>query len=92
MPKIIPIRDLRQTSALFEMCRQENEPVFITKNGYGSMVLMTMETYERNMAASDIYAKLMEAKTQDDAGMVSDAGDALRKLRDTSHPLLREGV
>lgn len=40
MPQIIPIKDLKDTSKISEMCRNSNEPVFITKNGYGDMVMM----------------------------------------------------
>ena len=34
MPKIIPIRELRDTNAISEMCHNTEEPVFITKNGF----------------------------------------------------------
>ena len=37
MPKIIPIRELRDTSAISEMCHSMDEPVFVTKNGYGDI-------------------------------------------------------
>lgn len=46
MPQILPIKDLRHTSEISELCHKKNEPVFITKNGYGDMVVMSMETYE----------------------------------------------
>ena len=39
MPQIIPIRDLKNTSQISEICHSSNEPVFVTKNGYGDMVL-----------------------------------------------------
>jgi len=48
MPKIIPIRELRDTNAISEMCHSSGEPVFITKNGYGDMVIMSLETFEKN--------------------------------------------
>lgn len=38
MPRIIPIRDLKDTTAISQMCKESREPVFITKNGYGDMV------------------------------------------------------
>ena len=44
MPQIIPIRDLKNTSEVSERCHATSEPIFITKNGYGDMVLMSMET------------------------------------------------
>ncbi len=52
MPKIIPIRDLRDTSKLSEMCASTNEPIFITKNGYGDMVIMSTETFEKYREAA----------------------------------------
>lgn len=46
MPKIIPITDLRNTTKISEFCHERNEPVFITKNGYSDLVIMSMEAYE----------------------------------------------
>ena len=40
--RIIPIRDLKNTSEISNLCHQSDDPVFITKNGYGDMVLMTL--------------------------------------------------
>ena len=51
MPKIRPITDLRNTNEISEICHSENEPVFITKNGYGDLVIMSMETYEKKNKA-----------------------------------------
>ena len=62
MPQIIPIRDLKNTSEISAMCNSSNEPVFITKNGYGDMVVMSMETYEKNMFVHDVEEKLSEAE------------------------------
>lgn len=44
MPQIVPISHLKNTSEISEMCHSAREPIFITKNGYGDMVLMSMET------------------------------------------------
>ena len=57
MPQIIPIRDLKNTSEISEKCHLSNEPVFITKNGYGDMVIMSMEVYEKMAYINDIYEK-----------------------------------
>ena len=46
MPKIIPITDLRNTTKISELCHAKNEPIFITKNGYSDLVIMSMEAYE----------------------------------------------
>ena len=50
MPKIIPIRELKNTASISKYVNESNEPVFVTKNGYGSMVLMSIEVYERAFA------------------------------------------
>ena len=50
MPHIIPIRDLRDTTKISEICNTTNEPIFVTKNGYGDMVVMSMTAYEQRLA------------------------------------------
>ncbi|MCG8498961.1 MAG: type II toxin-antitoxin system Phd/YefM family antitoxin [Firmicutes bacterium] len=64
MPQIRPIAELRNTSKISEICHSQSEPVFITKNGYGDLVIMSMETYERQLALVEIYKKLGEAEKQ----------------------------
>ena len=44
---IRPISDLRNTNEISEQCHKTDGPVFITKNGYGDMVIMSMEYYEK---------------------------------------------
>ena len=46
MPEIRPIRDLRNTNEISEICHTRKEPVFITKNGYGDLVVMNIEVYD----------------------------------------------
>ena len=58
MPQIIPIRDLKDTAKISQMCSESKEPIYITKNGYGDMVIMSMRTYEERLGMVDIYAKL----------------------------------
>ena len=63
MPTIRPISDLRNNANdISEFCHQEREPVFITKNGVGDMVVMSMETYERQQSLLKLYANLSEAE------------------------------
>ena len=67
MPLIRPITDLRNTSEISELCHSKNEPIFITKNGYGDLVVMSIETYEREMALAGAYKKLAVAENQNRA-------------------------
>lgn len=81
MPRIIPIRDLRDTTKLSEMCSTSNEPIFVTKNGYGDMVIMSMRTYEEQLARLNMYTKIMEGKSQADNGQLLDDQSTMEKLR-----------
>ena len=45
MTKIIPIRDLKNTTKISTMCHEEDKPIYITKNGYDDMVIMSSDTY-----------------------------------------------
>ena len=65
MPNIRPVSDLRNHFA--EITREvqlSDEPVFLTKNGIGSIVVMSMESYEQNRYDSMVYDKLREAELQ----------------------------
>ena len=81
MPRIIPIRDLKDTAAISQMCSESDEPVYITKNGYGDMVIMSMKAYEEKMYLLDVYAKLAEAEEEVREGKTSDARQKLKELR-----------
>jgi prevent-host-death family protein len=73
MPTIKPISDLRNNSSeISDFCRTSREPVFITKNGVGDMVVMSIEVYERQQAQLELYAKLTEAEA---AIQMGDSGD-----------------
>jgi hypothetical protein len=52
MPQILPIRELKNTAKISKFVEEINEPIFITKNGYGAMVVMNMEVYERFISKS----------------------------------------
>lgn len=80
MPHIIPIRDLKDTAAISQMCNESTEPIYITKNGYGDMVIMSMKTYEENMKKLEIYQKLAEAEKAIEEGQVLSLDDCLEQL------------
>ncbi|MGB4313386.1 MAG: type II toxin-antitoxin system Phd/YefM family antitoxin [Natronincolaceae bacterium] len=65
MPKIRPVSDLRNHFAdISKTVHESSEPVFLTKNGHGDMVVMSMETYERFQFDSEVYFKLKEAELE----------------------------
>ena len=79
--QIVPIRDLRNTNEISERCRQSAEPIFVTKNGYGDMVIMSMETYEEMAGRIELYSKLQEGLADIDAGNTRPFADVMADLR-----------
>ena len=65
MPKIRPVSDLRNNFAdISKFVHETSEPVFLTKNGYGDMVVMSIEAYEHKQFESEIFSKLKEAQLE----------------------------
>ncbi len=87
MPNIRPISDLRNNSnAISEFCHKSREPIFITKNGVGDLVVMSVETYERQQALINLYAKLAETEEEIANGAEGeDFFEIARQLRNSVH-------
>ncbi len=81
MPQIIPIKDLKNTSEISDMCHKLEEPIYITKNGYGDMVIMSMEIYENTMRRFSVYRDIDLSEQQIERGQVKDAKTALAEMR-----------
>ena len=65
MPKIMPISDLRNNiNQVSEICHSNAEPVYITKNGKGDLVVTSHEYFENIQARLAIYEKIAEAEAQ----------------------------
>jgi prevent-host-death family protein len=65
MPQIRPISDLRNNfTEISRIVHEEGEPVFLTKNGYGDMVVMSVEQYEAFRQERRIDAALQEAQRE----------------------------
>lgn len=80
MPRIIPIKDLKNTSEISELCRKNNEPIYITKNGYGDMVIMNIEVYENIVNTQKMYKELEISEKDIKEGNVKEAKESLKKL------------
>ena len=78
MPQIRPITDLRNTNEISDICHARREPVFITKNGYGDLVVMSIETYEAMVEGAAMDAAISEAEAELE---LHDAREALASLR-----------
>ena len=87
MPKIRPISDLRNNANdISEFCHKSREPIFITKNGVGDMVVMSVETYERQQSLINLYAKLAEVEEEISNGSQGENFfEVARQLRNSVH-------
>ncbi|MDR1068886.1 MAG: type II toxin-antitoxin system Phd/YefM family antitoxin [Clostridiales Family XIII bacterium] len=81
MPKIIPIKELKDTAKLSNMVHEVAEPIYITKNGYDDMVIMSSDVYDRRLFLSDLYEKLDEAENAVANGEVKDFSLVMENLR-----------
>ena len=82
MPQIRPITDLRNTNEISEICNARKEPVFITKNGYGDLVIMSIATYESMLDIANTDSSIAEAEAEYiETERIHDAKEALQTLR-----------
>lgn len=81
MPQIIPIKDLRNTNEISDKCHAKQEPVFVTKNGYGDLVVMSIETYDRLVDSAQADLAIAESEAEIARGEeLLDAKDVLTSL------------
>ena len=78
MPQIRPITDLRNTTEISDICHAKREPVFITKNGYGDMVIMSIEAYEDLVNTASVDAAI--GKAESEYAMTHESHDARTAL------------
>ena len=77
----IPIRDLKNTTAVSQLCHETPCPITITKNGYADMVIMSPEAFDR-VLESAAAIKLMQGLRDIEAGRTKPARHALKAVRE----------
>ena len=81
MPVIMPIKDHRNTSEISDMSHKIQEPIFITKNGYSDLVVMSSELYDKFAKINRIDQAIYESEKEMEEGGVSiDLDEAFEKL------------
>ncbi len=81
MPRIIPIKELKNTSTISELCHSGDEPVFVTKNGYSDMVLMSNQAYDKLIEKLKLYQSISEAEQDIEDERLIDSNDVFSELR-----------
>ena len=84
MNMIRPVSDLRNNFAdISKTVHETTQPVFLTKNGYGDMVVLSMEAYENLQFESEVYFKLQEAEREAElTDQRYSSKDVLKAMRD----------
>ena len=84
MKTIRPVSDLRNNfTEISKIVHETGEPIFLTKNGFGDMVVMSMEAYESMQFSSEVYKKLQEAEREAEMNETRfSSKDILKAMRD----------
>ena len=77
--RIIPMRDLRDTVKIEELCVREQGPVYVTKNGYGRLVVMDIDYYEKTQQQLEEARLLLKGLQDVKKGRVVDGSDTLKE-------------
>lgn len=88
MPIIKPISDLRNKSnEISKLANDSNEPIYITKNGEGNLVVMSMSHYSKMQLKLDLLSKLSVAQKQKSSG---DSGNSLKQVMSKIRTIINE--
>lgn len=79
--KIIPMRDLKNTVEVERLCAEENGPVFVTKNGYGRLVVMDIDFYEKTMRKMDEATTILDGLKDVKSGNTVEGDAAISNIR-----------
>ena len=78
---IIPMRDLKNTVNIEKLCVMTKAPVFVTKNGYGKLVVMDIECFERILDQAYEARELKKGMKDIEEGKVRNGNDVLNDLK-----------
>jgi PHD/YefM family antitoxin component YafN of YafNO toxin-antitoxin module len=82
MPHIIPIKELKNTATISKLVEESDEPIFVTKNGYGSMVMMSMEVYEKTFARQHAIDLINESiREMEESGKLHDGPTFIKEMK-----------
>ena len=79
--QIIPMRDLKNTVEVERRCAEENGPVFVTKNGYGRLVVMDIDYYEKIMRKMDEAKTILDGLEDVKSGNTVDGDTAISNIK-----------
>lgn len=82
MARIIPIKELKNTANISELCHSTEGPVFVTKNGYGDMVIMSIESFHEIEEKLRMYQSVLASMKEIKEGETMGARVSLNLLKE----------
>lgn len=79
--QIIPMRDLKNTVEIERRCKESHEPVFVTKNGYGSLVVMDIDYYDETFRKIEEARIINQGISDLEEGRMVDGPTAMERIR-----------
>lgn len=78
MATIVPLSDLAyNTDHILEVCHSKNEPVFLTKDGYGKLVVLSIDQYNDLKTRAEAY----DARAKIDSALnIDNPDDGIKKI------------
>lgn len=84
MAEIRPLDDLKNIEKISELCHQSDEPIYITKDGskdgYGDLVVMSKNSYEKKLARLELYEKIAKGEEDIENGNLSNIDEVFESL------------
>ncbi len=80
MTEIRPLDDLKNVEKISELCHQSDEPIYITKDGYGDLVVMSKNSYDKKLARLELYEKIAKGEEDIEKGNLSNIDKAFEGL------------
>lgn len=80
MINIVPVTEMRDTNKFLEKCKNSKDPIFVTRNGYGDLVCMSIQVYEEIMEKIDVQRKLYEGIKEMQEGKIIDGQTFIEAL------------
>ena len=80
--QIIPMRDLKNTVEIERLCAKEQGPIYVTKNGYGKLIVMDIEYYQKTMQEIYEAKQIMEGLRDMLEGKTKDGPTVMKNMRE----------
>lgn len=82
MNTIMPITELRNTNKIAKICEETKEPVYLTKNGYGKLVIMDADVFETFSYKKYMHDEIMKGLDDINNGRFEDGEKAMKDIAD----------